>query len=191
MSLRLEPLENLSEAVQARLAHPIQRVGPLDLTEVGRSIAACGVEDVCLAVHILDHEVLPLESNATFDLISPESMNRMRNISPASTRAGVSICAFLSTQKWRENKRLTNREEFRSLILLPVSVSSYQNWHSLVALLSQQVKSLLCHLQIAKIILCINKQCVSQCINIFHSFLVKYKVTAVTIDDINSYIAAR
>lgn len=95
MSLRLEPLENLSEAVQARLAHPIQRVGPLDLTEVGRSIAACGVEDVCLAVHILDHEVLPLESNATFDLISPESMNRMRNISPASTRAGVSICAFL------------------------------------------------------------------------------------------------
>lgn len=44
-------------------------------------------------------------------------------------------------------------KEFKSLILLLVSVGSYQNWHSLVALLSQQVKSLLCHLQISKIIL--------------------------------------
>lgn len=65
VSLRLKPLENLFEAVQARLAHPIQRVGPLDLAEVGRSIAARGIEDICLAVHILDHEVLPLESNVT------------------------------------------------------------------------------------------------------------------------------
>lgn len=63
MSLRLEPLENLFETIQARLTHPIQRVGPLDLAEVGRSVAARGVEDICLAVHILDHEVLPLESN--------------------------------------------------------------------------------------------------------------------------------
>lgn len=63
MSLRLEPLENLFETIQARLTHPIQRVGPLDLAEVGRSVATRGVEDIRLAVHILDHEVLPLESN--------------------------------------------------------------------------------------------------------------------------------
>lgn len=66
VSLRLEPLENLFEAIQARLTHPIQRVGSLDLPEVGRSIAARGTEDICLAVHILDHEVLPLEGSATF-----------------------------------------------------------------------------------------------------------------------------
>lgn len=66
MSLRLEPLKNLFEAVQARLTHPIKRVGALDLAEVGRSIAACGVEDICFAVHILDHEVLTLKGNAHF-----------------------------------------------------------------------------------------------------------------------------
>lgn len=66
VSLRLEPLENLFEAIQARLTHPIQRVGSLDLAEVGRPIAACGIQDICLAVHILDHEVLPLESSACF-----------------------------------------------------------------------------------------------------------------------------
>lgn len=64
MSLCLEPLENLFEAVQARLTHPVQRVGSLDLAEVGRTVAARGIKDVCLAVHILDHEVLPLESSA-------------------------------------------------------------------------------------------------------------------------------
>ena len=61
MSLRLEPLQNVLEAVEARLTHPVQRVGSLHLAEVGRSIAARGVEDVCFAVHVLDHEVLPLE----------------------------------------------------------------------------------------------------------------------------------
>lgn len=65
VSLRLKSLENLFEAVQARLTHPIQRVGSLDLAEVGSPIAARGIKDICLAVHILDHEVLPLESNAT------------------------------------------------------------------------------------------------------------------------------
>ena len=62
MSLHLEPLEDLLEAVQARLTHPVQRVGSLDLAEVGRPIAARGVQDICLGVHVLDHEVLPLES---------------------------------------------------------------------------------------------------------------------------------
>ncbi len=58
MSLRLEPLKNLFEAVQARLTHPIQRVGAFNLAEVWRSKAASCVQDICLAVHILDHEVL-------------------------------------------------------------------------------------------------------------------------------------
>lgn len=62
VSLRLEPLEDLFEAVQARLTHSVQRIGPLDLTEVGRSAAPGGVKNVGLAVYILDHEVLPLES---------------------------------------------------------------------------------------------------------------------------------
>lgn len=62
MSLRLELLENLFETVQAGLTHPIQRVGALDLAEVGRTVAAGGVEDVCLTEHILDHEVHPLDS---------------------------------------------------------------------------------------------------------------------------------
>lgn len=62
VSLRLEPLENLFETIQARLTHSIQRIGPLDLAEVGRSAAPGGVENISLAVHILDHEVLPLES---------------------------------------------------------------------------------------------------------------------------------
>lgn len=59
----LQPLKNAFEAIQAGLTHPIQRVGSPDLAEVGRSTAARGVEDVCLAVHILHHEELPLESN--------------------------------------------------------------------------------------------------------------------------------
>lgn len=63
MPLCLKPLENLFETIQAWLTHSIQRVGPLDLAEVGRSKAPNGIEDICLAVHILDHEVLPLESN--------------------------------------------------------------------------------------------------------------------------------
>lgn len=71
MSLCLEPLENVLEAVQARLTHTVQRVGSLDLAEVGRSIAARGIEDICLAVHILDHEVLPLETNV--NLISEQT----------------------------------------------------------------------------------------------------------------------
>lgn len=62
VSLRLEPLENLLETVQAWLAHSIQRIGPLHLAKVGRSVAPGGVENVSLAVHVLDHEVLPLES---------------------------------------------------------------------------------------------------------------------------------
>lgn len=61
MSLSLEPLEDLFEAIQARLPHSIQRIGTLDLTEVGRSTAPTGVENVGFAVYILDHEVLPLE----------------------------------------------------------------------------------------------------------------------------------
>lgn len=64
MSLCLEHLENLFKAIQAGLTHPIQRVGSHNLAEVGRSIAAGGIQDICLAVHILDHEVLSLESNA-------------------------------------------------------------------------------------------------------------------------------
>lgn len=64
VSLCLEPLEDLFEAVQAWLTHPIQWVGSLDLAEVWRTVAACGIKNVCFAVHILDHEVLPLESNA-------------------------------------------------------------------------------------------------------------------------------
>lgn len=63
MSLRLEPLENLFKTIQTRLTHSVQRVGPLDLTEVRCSIATRGVEHICLAVYILDHEVLPLKSN--------------------------------------------------------------------------------------------------------------------------------
>lgn len=62
VSPRLEPLENLFETVQARLTHSIERMRPLGLAEVGRSAAPGGVENVSLAVHILDHEVLPLES---------------------------------------------------------------------------------------------------------------------------------
>lgn len=62
VSLCLEPLEDLFEAVQAGLAHPVQGIRALGLAEVGRSAAAGGVEHVCFAVHILDHEVLPLES---------------------------------------------------------------------------------------------------------------------------------
>lgn len=68
VSLRLQSLENLFEAVHAGLTHPVQRVGSLDLAEVGRSVAARGIEDICLAEHILDHEILPLESNAFFIL---------------------------------------------------------------------------------------------------------------------------
>lgn len=62
VSLRLEPLENLFETVQARLTHPVQGIGPLGLAEVGRSAAPGSVENISFAVHILDHEVLPLES---------------------------------------------------------------------------------------------------------------------------------
>lgn len=62
MSLSLEPLENLFEAIQARLPHSIQRIGTLDLAKVGRSAAPGGVENIGFAVHILDHEVLPLEN---------------------------------------------------------------------------------------------------------------------------------
>lgn len=62
VSLGLEPLENLSETIQAWLTHSIQRIGPLHLAEVGRPAAPGCVENIGLAVHILDHEVLPLES---------------------------------------------------------------------------------------------------------------------------------
>ena len=65
LSLCLESLEDLFEAIQAGLTHPIQRVRSLHLAEVGHSIAAFGVEDICLTVHILNHEVLPLETHAT------------------------------------------------------------------------------------------------------------------------------
>lgn len=61
VSLCLEPLEDLFEAVQTGLAHSVQGIRPLGLPEVGRSAAAGGVEHVCFAVHILDHEVLTLE----------------------------------------------------------------------------------------------------------------------------------
>lgn len=61
MSLRLEPLEDLFETIQAGLTHSIQRVAPFDLAKVWRSAAPGGDENVGLAGHVLDHEVLPLE----------------------------------------------------------------------------------------------------------------------------------
>lgn len=60
MSLRLQLLEEQLEAVEAGLSHPEQRVGATHLTEVRRPVAAAGGEDVDLAEHILDHEVLTL-----------------------------------------------------------------------------------------------------------------------------------
>lgn len=94
MSLRLEPLENLFEAVQTRLTHPIQRVGSLDLTEVGRPVAARGIQDICLAVHILDHEVLPLEKQYKFHLNSSWSMTLLQHFPSLHTPAFISICKF-------------------------------------------------------------------------------------------------
>lgn len=61
--LRLEPLQDLFESVQTRLAHAVQRVGAFDLAEVGRPVAARGFQDVRFAVHVLDHEALALERN--------------------------------------------------------------------------------------------------------------------------------
>lgn len=61
MSLRLQLLEEQLEAVEAGLAHPEQRVGAADLAEVWSPVAAAGAEDVDLAEHILDHEVLALK----------------------------------------------------------------------------------------------------------------------------------
>lgn len=61
VSLRLEPLEDLFETVQAGLTHSIQRVAAFDLAKVWRSAAPGGDENVGLAGHVLDHEVLPLE----------------------------------------------------------------------------------------------------------------------------------
>lgn len=67
VSLRLEPLEDLFETVQAGLTHSIQRIAPLDLAEVGRSAAPGGVENIGLAVDVLDHEELPLEREGVFE----------------------------------------------------------------------------------------------------------------------------
>lgn len=61
MSLRLQLLEEQLEAVEAGLAHPEQRVGAADLAEVWSPVAAAGAEDIDLAKHILDHEVLALQ----------------------------------------------------------------------------------------------------------------------------------
>lgn len=62
MTLCLESLEDLFEAIQAWLTHAIKGVRSLHLAEVGRPITPCGVKDVRLAVHILDHEILPLQT---------------------------------------------------------------------------------------------------------------------------------
>lgn len=62
VSLRLEPLEDLFETIQAGLAHSVQRIAPFDLAKVWRSAALGGDENIGLAAHVLDHEVLPLES---------------------------------------------------------------------------------------------------------------------------------
>ena len=61
VALCLEPLEDLLEAPQAGLPHAVQGVGPFGLAEVGRPVAARGVQDVRLVVHVLDHEELPLQ----------------------------------------------------------------------------------------------------------------------------------
>lgn len=61
MSLSLQLLEEQPEAVEAGLTHPEQRVGAAHLAEVWSAVAAAGVEDVGLAEHILDHEVLALQ----------------------------------------------------------------------------------------------------------------------------------
>lgn len=61
MSLRLQLLEEQLEAVEAGLAHPEQRVRAADLTEVWSPVAAAGAEDIDLAEHVLDHEVLALQ----------------------------------------------------------------------------------------------------------------------------------
>lgn len=66
VSLRLEPLEDLFETIQAGLTHSIQRVAPFDLAKVWRSAALGGDENVGLAGHVLDHEVLPLEKGGFF-----------------------------------------------------------------------------------------------------------------------------
>ena len=60
MALGVQPLEDLFEAVQAGLAHPVEGVGSFHPAEVGGPVAGRGVEDVRLAGHILHHEVLPL-----------------------------------------------------------------------------------------------------------------------------------
>lgn len=61
MSLSLQLLEEQPEAVEAGLTHPEQRIGAAHLAEVWSPVAAAGVEDVGLAEHILDHEVLALQ----------------------------------------------------------------------------------------------------------------------------------
>lgn len=60
MSLRLQLLEEELEPVEAGLAHPEKRVGAVHLTEVWSSVAAASAEDVDLAEHVLNHEVLSL-----------------------------------------------------------------------------------------------------------------------------------
>lgn len=57
----LQLLEEQPEAIEAGLAHPEQRVGAADLTEVWGPVATAGAEDVDLAEHVLDHEVLALQ----------------------------------------------------------------------------------------------------------------------------------
>lgn len=64
MSLSLQLLQEQPEAVEAGLTHPEQRIGAAHLAEVWSPVAAAGVEDVGLAEHILDHEVLALQREA-------------------------------------------------------------------------------------------------------------------------------
>lgn len=140
MSLRLEPLEDLFEAVQARLAHPKQRVGPLDLAEVGRSVAARGVQDVCLAVDILHHEVLPLQSNTT--VIPPDLI-----VPTASTLTHVNICKFyranMSTLKWLHRYLRVITTWILKCILISSVFMSLDIFHSTNPLLASCVLCLL------------------------------------------------
>lgn len=56
---------------------------------------------------------------------------------------------FLCPSRTMQHKN--NWKTFKSLLLPPLSVGKQQNSHSLVTLLIQQMKSLLCHLHLPKI----------------------------------------
>lgn len=113
MSLRLQPLEEQLEAVEAGLAHPEQRVGAARLTEVRSPVAGAGAEDVHLAEHVLDHEVLALLRQREGERVVGRERQRERKKEGRCEKPPRLLCRVCVRGKSRTRRRRNGEKERR------------------------------------------------------------------------------